>query len=150
MTIRPISVTHPLHEMERFDRLSDAFFPTRSRVSVPQGSSLPLDVFEKDGRVVVRASMPGLKPEDVEVSIDDRVLTVSGTLGFDEEHKDARVFVREIATGSFSRSIRLPDDVDTDKAEATFENGMVSVTFPRLVETKPTPVRVPVKPVSGP
>jgi HSP20 family protein len=140
-----LPIFDPLAEFDRLNSVFDSFFATRPQMSMPEGATLPLDIIEKDGKIIVRASLPGVKPEDVDVSIDNGVLTIRGELRFDEEHKDAKVYRREISTGTFARSIRLPDETDLSQVEATFDNGFVTVTVPRVVAEKPIPIKVPVK-----
>ena len=140
-----LPIFDPISEFDRFNAIFDSFFAPRPQVSVPEGTSLPLDIIEKDGRILVRASLPGVRPENVDVSIDNGILTIRGELRFDEEHKDAKVYRREISTGTFARSIRLPEETDVSQVEATFDNGFVTVTIPRVIAEKPTPIKVPVK-----
>ncbi|MCW5937229.1 MAG: Hsp20/alpha crystallin family protein [Fimbriimonadaceae bacterium] len=151
MPNRSITVFDPVADMERFGSLFDAFFPTRANASrfAPEGTGMPIDIFEKEGSIVVRASVPGVRPENVEVSIEGRVLSIRGQLSFEEEHKDAKVYRREITSGTFARSVRLPEDVDVERVEATFENGFVTVTIPKTVESKPAAIKVPVKPATA-
>lgn len=131
-----------------FDRLFEGLMAAKPR-SVTGGNPLPLDVFEKDGSWVVRASLPGIKAEDIDVSLEEGMLTLRGELTFEEEHKDAKVYRREIATGSFVRSIRLPKDIDAARVSATFENGLVTITIPRVIEDKPAAIKVPVKAIES-
>lgn len=131
-----------------FDRMVESLMSAKPRL-VTGGNPVPLDVFEKEGNWVLRASLPGVKADDIEVSIEEGMLTLRGELAFDEEHKDAKVYRREIATGSFVRSIRLPKNIDAERVSATFENGLVTITIPRLIEEKPAAIKVPVKAIEN-
>lgn len=101
-----------------------------------------LDVIEDDGKLVLRAEMPGIKPEDVKIEVADDVLTVSGEHRESKESKngkggkkDGKRFVRrELSYSSFTRSVALPPKVDTDKIEATCHDGVVEISVP-LPET---------------
>lgn len=131
-----------------FDRMVESLMSAKPPL-VTGGNPVPLDVFEKEGNWVLRASLPGVKADDIEVSIEEGMLTLRGELAFDEEHKDAKVYRREIATGSFVRSIRLPKNIDAERVSATFENGLVTITIPRLIEEKPAAIKVPVKAIEN-
>src|SRR5215211_5965054 len=89
-----------------------------------------IDVIQKDEDLVVRAELPGAKPEDVDITVHNGVLTISGKL--EEERKEERsgYLVRERRSGSFRRSLQLPQDVDEDQIKANFENGVLEVKIP--------------------
>ena len=97
---------------------------------------LPLDVLERDDGVVVTASVPGIKPEDIEVTLEDNVLTIHGKTGFAEDIKDERFLIRERRAGAFQRSIRLPESVNADDAITHYEHGVLSVTLPKAEVNK--------------
>ena len=97
---------------------------------------LPLDVLERDDGVVVTASVPGIKPEDLEVTLEDNVLTIHGKTEFAEETQDERFIIRERRSGKFQRSIRLPESVNAADAVTHYEHGVLSVTLPKAEEKK--------------
>ncbi|MEE8105368.1 MAG: Hsp20/alpha crystallin family protein [Planctomycetota bacterium] len=102
-----------------------------------------IDVIENEDAILVRADLPGVDPKAVTISIEDGVLTLSGEKAtVEEERKDA--FRLERRTGSFSRSVRLPDTVDADKTEASSEHGVLTVRVPKREETKPRKIEVKV------
>ena len=92
---------------------------------------IPIDVVSEGEDVVVRASLPGLKPEDISVTLEDRLLTIQGDTASDSEVEKGDYLLRERRVGRFSRSLRLPNSVDADKAQPTYENGVLTVTIPR-------------------
>jgi HSP20 family protein len=92
---------------------------------------LPLDVIREENEVVIRASVPGLDPKDIEVTVDDGVLTIAGSTAQDEAAESPGYVLRERRTGKFARSVRLPDYVDADKAESRYEHGVISVSLPK-------------------
>ena len=92
---------------------------------------IPTDVVSEGEDVVIRASLPGLKPEDISVTLEDRLLTIQGETSADSEVEKGDYLLRERRVGRFSRSLRLPNSVDADKAEPTYENGVLTVTIPR-------------------
>jgi HSP20 family protein len=93
----------------------------------------------------VKASLPGLKAEDVGITITAEVLTVRGEFKHEEDQKDATWHIREQRSGSFERSVMLPVDVQSDKAKAEFENGVLTVTLPKAEAVKPKTITVKVK-----
>ncbi len=97
---------------------------------------IPLDVVSEGEDVVVRASLPGLKPEDISVTLEDRLLTIQGETSVDTEVEKSDYLLRERRVGRFSRSLRLPGSVDTDKAAPSYENGVLTITIPRHESTR--------------
>jgi HSP20 family protein len=91
----------------------------------------PMDVFEKDGLLTVRTAMPGVTPDNLEITVENSVLTIQGKLERTEEIKDAKVYQMETSTGTFGRTLRLAGRWDFDKIKATTEHGVVTVTIPR-------------------
>jgi len=107
------------------------------------GEGMTLDMYQTEKDLVVQVPLPGVKPEDVDISVTGDVLTIKAERK--EEHKveEADYFYRESRYGSFSRSVSLPVDVDADKAEANFENGMLTLTLPKaeVARAKKIPVK---------
>ena len=97
---------------------------------------IPIDVVSEGEDVVVRASLPGLKLEDISVTLEDRLLTIQGETATDSEVEKGDYLLRERRVGRFSRSLRLPRSVDTDNAEPTYENGVLTISFPREESSK--------------
>jgi HSP20 family protein len=87
-----------------------------------------IDVVAKDGDLVLRAELPGLKQEDVDITLHDNVLTVSGERKAEQEEERSGYYVRERRYGSFSRSLTLPQGVDESKIHARYEDGVLEVT----------------------
>jgi len=138
----------PVREMmtlrEAMDQLfNDAF--TRP-VSMSGGSVVPaIDLYQNDDSVVVKAALPGLKAEDVQISVTADVLTLRGEFKQENEQKDATYHIREQRYGSFERSIMLPSDVQTDKSKADFENGILTITLPKAESVKPKTITIKAK-----
>ena len=135
----------PVREMmtlrEAMDRLFDDAF-TRP-LSMSAGSVVPaIDLFQTEEEVVVKASLPGLKAEDVHISITADVLTLSGEFKPANEKKAATYHIREHRYGSFERSVMLPTDVQTDQAKADFENGVLTITLPKAETVKPKTINI--------
>jgi HSP20 family protein len=89
-----------------------------------------IDVVQRDEDLVVRAEIPGATPEDVDITVQDGVLTISGKLEEEREEERQGYLVRERRSGTFRRSLQLPQDVDEDQINARFENGILEVTIP--------------------
>ena len=97
--------------------------------------SIPLDIVRDGDTVTVKASLPGVQPEDIDVSIEGGVLTIKADTKAEEEREDGGYVVRERRAGSFRRSLRLSDNVDTDKVEPRYENGVLTIALP-VAESK--------------
>lgn len=103
-----------------------------------------LDMYETDEAVVIKLSVPGWKPEDIQVSITGDTLTLKGETHTENEHKDAtRTYIRrERRSGSFQRVITLPGSLNADGAVAEFENGLLTLTVPKAEEAKARTIQV--------
>ncbi|MCH8087947.1 MAG: Hsp20/alpha crystallin family protein [Chloroflexi bacterium] len=121
----------------------DTFFrPYRLGSSQLDGTYLPLDVAQTRDEVVIKASLPGLKPQDVQVSLDGNVLTIRGETGASQDTEDESYVLRERRQGAFHRSLTLPKGLVTDKVEARFEDGVLTLTIPKAEESKPRTIEV--------
>ena len=95
-----------------------------------------VDVAESDGSVVIKAELPGLEARDIDVDVAGDVLTLKGEKKMDEEKIGERVFRRERFHGTFQRSFRLPAGVESEKVDANFKNGVLTITVPKSEESK--------------
>ena len=105
----------------------------------PYTWAIPVDVVQEGEDIVVHASLPGVDPDDIEVSVEDNLLTIKGTTkenGQTGEAKQDEYLVKERRTGSFRRTLRLPKTADPDKARPHYDNGVLTVSFPRLESKK--------------
>lgn len=103
---------------------------------------LPLDVSENDQAYVVRASIPGISPEEMEISVQNNVLTIRGETKGEEERQGDRWHLRERRTGQFQRTITLPNNVDSNQVGAVYENGVLTLNLPKSEEAKPRRINV--------
>ena len=140
----------PAREMmtlrEAMDRLFDDSF-TRP-LSIRDGWSMTspaIDMYQTENDVVVKASIPGIKAEEVQINITGDVLTLKGEVKQEEERNDKAWHIREHRFGSFERSVALPTAVKADKAEAVFENGVLTITLPKADEVKPKTINIKAK-----
>lgn len=126
----------PLAEMRAMDDVFDRFFavPFGSGLRGMQQMSLPVDVIERDNKLVIRAAVPGVDPKDLDVSIENNVLTIRGETKAEERSENTKVYRLEVSYGSFSRSIRLPANIDVAGVDAEFVNGCVTITIPKAAE----------------
>jgi len=138
----------PMREMvslrEAMDRLfNDAFTPTMARDGGWNGPAV--DLYQTDDEVVVKAALPGLKADDVQISVTGEMLTLRGEFKQQEEKKEKAYHLREQRFGSFERSFALPTEVIAEKAKAEFENGVLTLTLPKAEEVKPKMISVKAK-----
>ena len=138
----------PMREMvtlrDAMDRLFDEAF-TRPW-AMTDGGRLALapsvDMFETENDVVIKASLPGLKAENVEINVTGEMLTIKGETREKSEVKEKAYHIREQRWGSFERSVALPTTVLSDKAKAEFEDGILTITLPKAEEVKPKTITV--------
>ena len=133
----------PVREM--MDRLFDDAF-TRP-ISLRDGgwSSPAVDMYQTDDELVVKAALPGFKAKEVQVNVTGDLLTIRGERKSEEEQKDKSWHIREHRWGSFERSITLPTEVISDRADAAFENGILTIKLPKAEEVKPKTITVKAK-----
>ena len=111
---------------------------------------VPLDVVEDGDSILVHASLPGVDPEKIEVTIENDLLTIKGHTGAGRESGDGGYLVRERRSGAFHRTLRLPDTVDIERASPSYENGVLTVAFPKAESKKARQLKVRVgKALSG-
>ena len=120
----------------------DSFVRPSGSTAPGGGVALPLDVAENENEFVVKASLPGVKPEDVQITVHGETLTIQAESKFQEEKKDERWHIRERRAGSFQRAIVLPVPVDSDKAQASFDHGVLTLTLPKSEKAKPRQIRI--------
>jgi HSP20 family protein len=132
---------------EEMNRLFDDFFGRPLvRAEGTEGVWSPsVDVSEDKDNVIVRAEMPGMKKEEVKISIQDNVLTLKGEKKQEKEEKDANYHRIERSYGSFSRSFTLPTAVKADKVKASYKDGMLNITLPKTEEAKPKEIPVSIE-----
>ena len=138
---------NPLYEIRRARRLANrrwAGFPTFVTGATGAGFydgaerrdwSIPLDIVRDGDNVTVQASLPGVQPDDIDVTIEGGILTIKADSKTEDEREDGGYVVRERRSGSFHRSLRLPDHVDTENVEPRYENGILTITLP-VAESK--------------
>lgn len=106
------------------------------------GSELALDVAENENEYVVKASIPGIKLEDIELTFNDNTLTIKGEYKEEKESEGTRYHLRERRQGSFTRSVALPSGIDSDHIEASYDAGVLTIHLPKLDEVKPKRITI--------
>ena len=146
----PASRTHeddPFHTLHRqIDRLFEDFGRWPALEAFSGASNAPrINVSETDSALEVEAELPGLDEKDVEVVLNDNVLTIKGEKKNEREEKKKDYHLMERSYGSFSRAIRLPYDIDPNAIGASFNKGVLKITLPKPAEAKQKSVKIPIK-----
>jgi HSP20 family protein len=147
---RPFGEMAPFRDFERMrrdmDRLWDSFFERGTLRGEEAGEWLPsLDVAETKNEIVVKAEVPGLEPKDIDISVSDGLLTIKGEKKQEREEKEENYHLVERSYGTFTRSIRLPNEVQSDKINASYKNGVLKVVLPKSEEAKKKEVKIKVQ-----
>ncbi|WP_333655495.1 Hsp20/alpha crystallin family protein [Dissulfurispira sp.] len=144
----------PLKELEEMrkdmDRLFGEFFSpiTRRRrgwLKPEMGVIVPnIDMYDRKNEIVVKAELPGVAKEDIDLTITKDSLTLKGEARKEEEIKEEDYYAAEISYGSFTRTIALPAEVDSEKAKASFKNGVLEIVLPKREEARPKEIKIEV------
>jgi HSP20 family protein len=136
----------PFREMRSLqDEVNRVFSSSFNRGGndLTQGAWSPsVDIFENKDQVVLEAELPGMKPEDVNISVENNVLTIHGERKFEKKDEDDNFHRMERSYGAFTRSFTLPPTVSGESAEATFENGVLRLTLAKREEAKPRRIEI--------
>lgn len=148
----PASLLTPFEEMERWaeELMPSHWFrshrrnwPSMNMPRMPFEGRIPkVDVINRDDEVLIKAELPGVKKDDIEVSMTDNMITIKGSTRKEQEEEKGDYFFSEISEGSFSRSIALPAEVNIDKSEAKFKNGMLELKLPKMESAKRRTLKV--------
>ncbi len=142
-----ITRSQPMRELvslrEAMDRLFEDSFIRPDVWSPLSGSlSVPVDLWEEKDAYHLRADVPGIRPDDIEIAVTHDTVTVSGELKTEMEKKDEGWLRQERRTGKFTRSFTLPVEIDANKVDATFENGVLHLTLPKSEAVRPKQIKV--------
>jgi HSP20 family protein len=139
---------HPFTELmslrQAMDRLFEDSFVRTSRPLTALGelTAPALDIYQTANEVVVKATLPGVKAEDITIDITGETLSIKGQTKAEQEVKQEDYLYQERRYGAFSRSVVLPGGLKTDKAEATMDDGVLTLTIPKTEEVKPKAIKV--------
>ncbi|MCW8923893.1 MAG: Hsp20/alpha crystallin family protein [Gammaproteobacteria bacterium] len=144
-----------MSRLEDFERMFDDFFsrhwmrpfsferPSWSHLPAPfEGRTPSVDVVDRDKEVFVKAELPGVDKDDVEITMTGNSVTIKGETKAEEKEEDGDYHRCEISQGSFSRTVSLPSEVDTDKAKARFKHGVLKLTIPKVKKTTRKNIKV--------
>jgi len=134
----PFRRRFPLWNIE--DMWGEEFFP---RIGGALG--LASDIFEDNGNVIVNVALPGVDPDEINISVEGKLLKISGEKREEEEVKEKDYYRKEIRSGEFERILTLPVDVDTSKTEAEYKAGILSIKLPKKEPSKISKVKISVK-----
>lgn len=131
----------PFSSLRLFEDTLNRFFdqPSSARPWSPS-----VDIAENENELTLTADLPGVKMDDLDIKIEEGVLTLSGSRKFENEEKKGNYHRIERAYGSFHRAFSLPDTIDADKVQARFDNGVLKVTLPKKEVAKPRSIKVQV------
>ena len=129
---------------EQVNRLFDSTFPSHRDESTLTAWAPAVDVFETEDELVIKADLPDVAEKDLDVQIENNMLTIRGERKFEQKVKEENYLRMERAYGSFSRSFSLPNTVNTEAIKAEYKDGVLNVTLPKRAESKPKQVKVAV------
>ena len=128
---------------DEIDRLFDEPFSFLGETQPFMGGWSPaLDVFEDKDNLLVKAELPGMKKEDIEISLHDNVLSLSGERKEEHKHQEGEIHRSERFVGKFQRTLTLPTPVAADKVKASYKDGILTVTLPKTEESKPKQIEI--------
>lgn len=136
----------PFQEMVSLRDAMDRLFqesvirPTARLLTREYGPAM--DIYETDSEVVLKCALPGVKPEEVDISMTGDLLTIKGETKVEEQVKQEDYYLQERRYGAFTRSVTIPVPVVAEKAEARFEHGILTLTLPKAEEVKPKSIKV--------
>ena len=145
---------NPSRSDSHLERVMDDFFDRRARAWWPEKWSLPavlyieppvLDFYKEKDDLVVKAELPGMEKEDIEVNVTDHTLTIKGEKKKEEEVEEENYYRSERSFGSFRRDLELPSDVQAEKAKASFKNGILEVRLARTEAAKAKEIKIAVE-----
>jgi len=142
-----ISRIDPFRELstlqDRFTSLFENFAETPGKEQLAAGSFVPaVDIYEDEHNLVLKLEVPGVNEDDLNVSLENNLLTVSGERKFEKEEKEENFHRIERRYGSFARTFRLPSTVDAEKVEAGYDKGLLKITIGKRAEAKPKQIKV--------
>ena len=139
---RDLVSTHD-HFNQLFNETFARAFGNQQEVS-PRAWVPPVDIGETEDSLVLKAELPGIKPDDVEIRVEDNTLYLKGERRFEKEVKEENLHRVERSYGTFSRSFALPSSIDSDKVKAEYQNGVLTLTMPKREEAKPKTIKIDV------
>lgn len=140
---------------EEMDRLFEAMmprgwlrpmrwgWPSMSEVAQPFEGRMPkVDVIDRDSEVLVKAELPGVKKDDIDISVSDNSVTIRGCTSHESKEEKGDYYRMEMSRGEFARTVTLPAEVDSDKAKASFRDGVLELALPKVTKSKRRTIKV--------
>lgn len=153
--VEKVTPVSPLSRFDEIERMFDDFFPrgwmrpfsafppSWSHLPAPfEGRTPHVDVVDRENEVFVKAELPGVDKDDVEITMTDRTVTIKGSSKAEEKEEKGDYYRCEISHGAFSRTVSLPSEVDTDKAKAKFKHGVLKLTIPKVKKSEHKSIKV--------
>lgn len=149
---KPMRVMNPFEEM---DRMMENFFqrgwprsffwerPFMGQMAVPFEGKLPrVDVVDRAAEILVRAEVPGVDKKDLEISVSENTVTISGKTSHEEKEEKGNYYRCEVSRGAFTRTVVLPGDVDAEKAKSTLKDGVLELILPKVTKSKRHTIKI--------
>ncbi|UCE88831.1 MAG: Hsp20/alpha crystallin family protein [Pseudomonadota bacterium] len=146
---------HVLSPFEEMDRLFESFaprgwmrpfrwdWPAWGDVAAPfEGKTPRVDVVDREAEILVRAELPGVDKKDLDISLTDNTVTIKASSAREEKEEKGNYYRCEISRGAFARTVALPSDVDTDSAKASFKDGVLELTLPKVERSRRRKIKV--------
>ena len=129
---------------EQVNRLFESNFPSRGSESTPTAWAPAVDVYETENELVIMADLPDVSEKDLDVRVENNMLTIHGERKFEQKVKEENYLRMERSYGSFTRSFSLPNSVNTEAIKAEYKDGVLNITLPKRAESKPKQVKIAV------
>jgi HSP20 family protein len=132
-----------LHSLRQaMDRLFEESFVSPGTWQFGDGQLVPMDVVASEGEIVVEAILPGVRPEEVDITVEGNSLTIAGDTTSASAPRDGSVLLKEIRRGRFTRTLTLPDGLEPNKATATFEDGVLTLCIPKAERVRARQIKI--------
>jgi HSP20 family protein len=134
----------PFREMSGMRRVMDRLFDETWTPTIwhERVRPIPVDLYETEDSVVAKTAIPGVDPEDVEISVNDDLLTIKGETKHEEKEEREHFMRRELSYGAFGRTLPLPVSVDAEKATAEYEGGVLTITLPKMEGSRAKTIKI--------
>lgn len=153
--IEKVEGKHALSPFEEMDRMFDDYFsrgwlhpfsfkwPSHHKLAAPfEGKTPHVDLIEHDDEIIIKAELPGVEKKDLDISLTSTMVSIKGTTSHEEKEEKGDYYRREISSGSYSRTLALPVEVDDTKARAILKDGVLELALPKAEKSKKRTVKI--------
>lgn len=152
--VQKVEPAHALNPFEEMEKMFDNYFsrgwmrpfhmdwPSFPKMKAFEGKTPSVDVIDRDDEVIVKAELPGVDKKDLDISVTSNTVTIKGSTSHEEKEEKGDYYRCEISRGSYSRTLSLPVDVDEEKTQAKFKDGILELTLPKVKKSKRHTVKV--------